>query len=455
MAELQVPVLNLTGESLEESPTTSAPSSPSLRPHSRRASMTSLLVKETRNAHVSDGANGERQVNQYILKRVLGRGSYGTVYFAMDTDLDDHVAIKEFSKSKLKRQQMSRMGGPMGRGGFRGGRGGGRGGGLFGRGPMGTGIVAKAESLAPQAAESSNPIDLVRPEIAILKKLNHRNVVKLYEVLDDPETDSLYMVFELCERGAVLDITMDKPTKPLDLETARQFFRQMILGIEYLHEHDIAHRDIKPDNMLVDGEGTLKLVDFGVSEMFTKDSDKLKKSAGSPAFFAPEMCVPQHGDMSARAADIWALGVTLFCMCFGRLPFTGVSIIDLYESIKNDPPPIPKDADKLLTDVLLKLLDKNPSTRITMDKLRADPWVTKNGTDLLPRKEDNCAEMVMEITEEELKSAVKGVSGLFTVLKAVNKLKKMGRSSSMLFSPPDGEPPASANTTSGSGSLVP
>ncbi|KAJ3040322.1 hypothetical protein HK097_002590 [Rhizophlyctis rosea] len=234
---------------------------------------------------------------------------------------------------------------------------------------------------------------------------------------------------------------MDKPSKPLPIEDARQYFRQMILGIEYyvdshsskVHEHDIAHRDIKPDNMLVSADNVLKLVDFGVSEMFTKDSDKLKKSAGSPAFFAPEMCVPHHGDMSARAADIWALGVTLFCMCFGRLPFNGASIIDLYESIKNDVPPIPKDADPQLQDCLLKLLQKNPEARIGMADLREHPWVTKGGKDPMISKEENCTEMVMEITEEELKSAVKGVSGLFTVLKAVNKLKKMGKSNSNLL----------------------
>ncbi|KAJ3244021.1 hypothetical protein HK104_008083 [Borealophlyctis nickersoniae] len=170
-----------------------------------------------------------------------------------------------------------------------------------------------------------------------MKKLSHENVVKLYEVLDDPDQDSLYMVFELCEKGAIMDIAMDKTTTPLSEEQARNYFRQMVLGIEYLHEHDIAHRDIKPDNMLVAEDGTLKIVDFGVSEMFTHGSDKLKKSAGSPAFFAPEMCTAHHGDISARAADVWALGVTLYCMVFGKLPFTGASIVDLYESIKNDP----------------------------------------------------------------------------------------------------------------------
>jgi serine/threonine protein kinase len=132
-----------------------------------------------------------------------------------------------------------------------------------------------------------NPLYLVRGELAIYKKLNHPNVIRLIEVLDDQNSDSLFMVFEMCSKGAMMDITLDKDAKPLDPELTWDYFRQIVLGMEYLHESGVIHRDIKPDNMLVTEEGVLKLVDFGVSSMFSKGNDNVASSAGSPAFMAP------------------------------------------------------------------------------------------------------------------------------------------------------------------------
>lgn len=217
-----------------------------------------------------------------------------------------------------------------------------------------------------------NPLFLIKEEIAIMKKLNHDNLVSLIEVLDDPTEDSLYMVLEMCKKGVVMKVGMDEKADPYDDESCRCWFRDLILGIEYLHAQGVVHRDIKPDNLLLTEDDVLKIVDFGVSEMFEKSSEMLTaKSAGSPAFLPPELCVAKHGDISGKAADIWSMGITLYCLRFGKIPFEQHGVLQLYESIKNDQLEIPSDCDdEDFRDLITKLLEKDPSKRIKMPELR-------------------------------------------------------------------------------------
>ena len=115
----------------------------------------------------------------------------------------------------------------------------------------------------------------------------------------------------------------------------------------------------------------MKIVDFGVSEMFEKTSEMLTaKSAGSPAFLPPELCVVKHGDISGKAADIWSMGITLYCLRFGRIPFEKTGVLDLYQSIRNDPFQVNEESDPAFVDLMEKLLDKNPEMRIKMPELR-------------------------------------------------------------------------------------
>lgn len=216
-----------------------------------------------------------------------------------------------------------------------------------------------------------NPLYLIKEEIAIMKKLNHPNLVSLIEVLDDPSEDSLYMVLEMCKKGVIMKVGMDERADPYDEESCRCWFRDLILGIEYLHAQGVVHRDIKPDNLLLTQDDVLKIVDFGVSEMFEKTSEMLTaKSAGSPAFLPPELCVAKHGDISGKAADIWSMGCTLYCLRFGRIPFEQNGVLQLYESIKNDEVDLSLETDEDFKDLLLGLLEKDPSKRIKMPELR-------------------------------------------------------------------------------------
>jgi [calcium/calmodulin-dependent protein kinase] kinase len=130
------------------------------------------------------------------------------------------------------------------------------------------------------------------------------------------------------------------------------------------------HRDIKPDNLLLTEDNVLKIVDFGVSEMFEKASDMMTaKSAGSPAFLPPELCVTKHGDVSGKAADIWSMGVSLYCLRFGCIPFERPGVLELYNAIRNDNLEI-HETDSEFCDLIRKMLEKDPKKRITMAEIR-------------------------------------------------------------------------------------
>ncbi|KAI5309858.1 hypothetical protein KEM55_002257, partial [Ascosphaera atra] len=260
-----------------------------------------------------------------------------------------------------------------------------------------------------------------------MKKLQHHNLVSLFEVLDDPREDSLYMVMEVCKRGVVMKVGLNARATPYDNETCRHWFRDLLLGIEYLHAQGIAHRDIKPDNCLLTGGGVLKIVDFGVSEMFEKSEEMYTaKSAGSPAFLPPELCVAGHGDISGRAADIWSMGVTLYCLKYGRIPFEKGSMLELYEAIRTEDVDLSGETDGDFVDLMHRILEKDPDKRIRMPQLREHPWVTKGGVDPLLPEEENTALIVPRPTDEEVSRAItKSMRHVLALVKAVQQFKKL------------------------------
>ncbi|RPB15996.1 kinase-like protein [Morchella conica CCBAS932] len=388
-----------------------------LRHHQRTASVGRPPIRETLNACLTyddeeDGGQGAR-INQYTIKQEIGRGSFGAVHLVED-QTGKRYAMKEFSKSRLRKRSQSHI--------LRRPHAAQRRGGLLS-------IPSHKQSASDihNQEEAGNPLYLIREEIAILKKLDHENVAQLIEVLDDPEGDSLYIVLEMCEKGVIMKVGLDEVAEPYPQEKCRLWFRDMLLGIEYLHSQGIVHRDIKPDNLLLSKDDVLKIVDFGVSEMFEKKSPMMTaKSAGSPAFLPPELCYAGHGDISGTAADIWSMGVTLYCLLFGQLPFNHSGVIELYEAIKNEQVFIPENLDPTLANLLLRLLEKNPNQRITMSELREHPWVTRGGEDMLLSAEENTSNVISSPNEQEMASAItKSIRNVMAVVRAVKKLRRL------------------------------
>uniref|UniRef100_A0AAQ5Y5G8 Protein kinase domain-containing protein n=1 Tax=Amphiprion ocellaris TaxID=80972 RepID=A0AAQ5Y5G8_AMPOC len=271
---------------------------------------------------------------------------------------------------------------------------------------------------APEGpAQPKGPLERVYQEIAILKKLDHPNVVKLVEVLDDPSEDHLYMGML-----AVMEVPSDKPFSE---DQARFYFQDLLRGIEYLHYQRIIHRDVKPSNLLVGEDGHIKIADFGVSNQFEGADALLTSTVGTPAFLAPEAVSETRKNFSGKALDVWAMGVTLYCFVFGVCPFMDERILSLHQKIKTQPVVLPEHADISddLKDLLLKMLDKNPETRISVQQIKVHPWVTRHGAEPLPPEDDNCC-MLIEVTEEEVENSVKHIPSLATVILVRTMLRK-------------------------------
>ncbi|XP_068766933.1 calcium/calmodulin-dependent protein kinase kinase 2 isoform X2 [Struthio camelus] len=317
--------------SLPYSPVTSPHASPRLP---RRPTVESNRVSIT-------GSQDCVQLNQYKLKDEIGKGSYGVVKLAYNEDDNTYYAMKVLSKKKLMRQAG------------------------FPRRPPPRGAKAASEG----CVQPKGPIEQVYQEIAILKKLDHPNVVKLVEVLDDPGEDHLYMVFELVKQGPVMEI----PTlKPLTEDKARFYFQDLIKGIEYLHYQKIIHRDIKPSNLLVGEDGHVKIADFGVSNEFKGADALLTNTVGTPAFMAPETLSETRKIFSGKALDVWAMGITLYCFVFGQCPFMDERILSLHNKIKTQTLEFPDQPEvtDFLKDLITRMLDKNPESRISVPEIK-------------------------------------------------------------------------------------
>lgn len=148
-------------------------------------------------------------------------------------------------------------------------------------------------------------------------------------------------------------------------------YAQILSGIEYIHKLGIVHRDLKPENLLLDHNNNVKLVDFGLSNLY-KENEKLKTACGSPCYAAPEMIRGEryHG----LGADIWSSGVILYAMVCGYLPFEDQNTKKLYQKIIKAEYKIPDFLSPQCQDLITLILNPDPSCRFTIEDICAHPW---------------------------------------------------------------------------------
>lgn len=209
-------------------------------------------------------------------------------------------------------------------------------------------------------------------EMKILKLLNHPNIVKLYDSIEGD--DEIYLVMELVKGGQLSTYLLEK--KKLDETESRKILRQLVSGIEYCHGNLITHRDLKLENILLDEKGDCKIADFGFSNMI-QPGQLFNTFCGSPLFVPPELILKQayHGP----PVDIWALGVMLFTMVAGYLPFweSKASMQSLLRKVVNGKFVLPKNISPECADLIQRMLTVDPQKRITIDEIRHHPWVTQ------------------------------------------------------------------------------
>ena len=207
----------------------------------------------------------------------------------------------------------------------------------------------------------------VQREINILHLCTHPHIIRLYEVIDTP-TD-IFLVNEYVSGGELFDHIVSKGR--LSADEARNFFHQIISGVEYCHFQKIVHRDLKPENLLLDANHNIKIADFGLSNLM-RDGDFLRTSCGSPNYAAPEVI---SGHLYAGPeVDVWSCGVILYALLCGSLPFDDESIPNLFKKIKSGMYALPTHLSQLAKNLIPRMLEVDPMKRITIPEIRLHPW---------------------------------------------------------------------------------
>jgi non-specific serine/threonine protein kinase len=214
------------------------------------------------------------------------------------------------------------------------------------------------------------PLNKIRYEIKIMQKLrNNKRIVKLLEAFENEKY--FFIIMENIIGGNLLN-AINKMTK-LSESIARNIFKQLIETIKYIHNKGIVHRDIKPDNILLNINNNIKLCDFGVSKEIKK-GQLITDSCGTPAFIAPEILLDEPYD--PYMTDIWSSGVVLYVMVSGFFPFTGINESSLHRHILSGKFPKIQNISNNLADLLNKILELNPRKRINLDEILNHPWIT-------------------------------------------------------------------------------
>ena len=235
-------------------------------------------------------------------------------------------------------------------------------------------------------------------EIKTYKALpcEHPNILSLYQIINDKEKDKTYLIMELAEKGSI--VTMDEKTgvftlnknynnDKYDEKLMKSWIKDIASGIKFLHDNNIAHCDIKSDNIVLDKDGRCKLADLGNSLRINEgDNDNFLRTQGNIYFFPPELVDEKEKDkkiIDYRKVDIWTLGVSIYTCIYKSLPFVPEvrdNIVELFKTIDKADFDYNKNgitiSDEMKT-LLKHILEKDPEKRFTANDILNYPWLNE------------------------------------------------------------------------------
>lgn len=257
----------------------------------------------------------------YRLDATIGKGSYGRVKLATDMRTGQKVAIKFLAKDLM---------------------------------------VKQAHWVR------------VRREINLLTLAHHPHVIQVHEWLESAE--DVLIVMEYVQGKDLFDRINEKPEKRYSEQEARPIFRQMISALDYCHQNRMVHRDLKPENVMIDAMGRVKLIDFGFANLY-HPRDQLTTNCGSPLYAAPE--IVQAKPYVGPEVDIWSLGIVLYAMLVGALPFEDENLKGLYRKIGEGRFTFPEHVSTEARDLIRSMLRVNVLERAKMPDISRHRWVNE------------------------------------------------------------------------------
>ncbi|CAF0978386.1 unnamed protein product [Adineta ricciae] len=219
----------------------------------------------------------------------------------------------------------------------------------------------------------------IQAECNILQGLDHPCIIRVYDVYDTP--NAVYIILELVEGGELFDRIV--ASGQFDEPTTKFLFRQMCLGVKYLHDRSITHRDLKPENVLLTSPDTnetlVKITDFGLSR-FINETTLMKTFCGTPNYLAPEVLITRGESSYTNKVDVWSLGVILYVCLVGYPPFSdsisGKPLNDqIIEGLYTFPDEFWSDVSDSAKDLIRKMMCTDPAKRLTMDGVLQHPWL--------------------------------------------------------------------------------